>query len=79
MWRVVDEANRYVERVRPWELARTDPAGLDAALAELVHTCHGLAAELAPFLPAGAARITRQITPVGGRLPPPQPLFRRYG
>jgi methionyl-tRNA synthetase len=79
VWRVVEEANRYVERVRPWELARGDPAGLDAALAELVGACRGVAGELAPFLPDGAARIARQCNPVDGRLPAPEPLFRRHG
>jgi hypothetical protein len=40
-----------VTRTRPWE-----PAG-GAATAAVVATCRVVAAELAPFLPAAAARI----------------------
>jgi methionyl-tRNA synthetase len=55
----VDRGNRFVERERPWELAR-DPAAagrLDAALAELVGLCRTLAVECGPFVPDGAARL----------------------
>jgi methionyl-tRNA synthetase len=84
VWRVVEEANRYVERVRPWELARAERAGdaaagerLDAALAALVGSCRLVAGELAPFLPDAAARVAAQCTPRDGRLPDPRPLFAR--
>jgi methionyl-tRNA synthetase len=84
VWTIVEEANRHVDATRPWELARRerrgDPAAarqLDAALAALVAACRVLAAELRPFLPGAAARLTAHLTPVDGRLPQPQPLFRR--
>ncbi|MEU4426154.1 methionine--tRNA ligase [Actinoplanes sp. NPDC024001] len=48
---VVAEANRFAEQERPWELADPDPV-----LARLVATCRLLTHELAPFLPAAAAR-----------------------
>jgi methionyl-tRNA synthetase len=79
VWRIVVAANRYVERVRPWELAR-DPAraaDLDGCLAVLVRACRVLADELAPLLPGAAARIGRQV--VGERLPAPERLFSRLG
>jgi methionyl-tRNA synthetase len=78
---LVEAANRHVEQVRPWELAR-DPgaaARLDAELAVLVAACRQVGDELAPFLPDGAARIVRQCTPVGGRLPEARPLYARLG
>jgi methionyl-tRNA synthetase len=76
VWTIVDEANRHIERVRPWELARAgDGAGLDAALAALVAACRSLAGELAPLLPGTAAAIARQCH--GDRLPAPVPLFPR--
>ena len=76
---IVDAANRYVNRTRPWELARTEDAGLDAVLATLVRACRETAVRLAPFLPDAAARVTRQCTATAGRLPPAEPVFRRLG
>jgi methionyl-tRNA synthetase len=76
VWTIVDEANRHIELVRPWELARAgDATGLDAALATLVAACRSLAGELAPFLPGAAAAIARQCH--GERVPAPEPLFAR--
>ncbi|WP_433376981.1 methionine--tRNA ligase [Actinoplanes sp. CA-142083] len=81
--RVVATANRLVEAERPWELAKREQAGddaagerLDAVLATLVEACHCLARELTPFVPAGAARIAAQL---GGRsaIAGPQPVFPR--
>jgi methionyl-tRNA synthetase len=84
VWSIVEEANRHVDRVRPWHLAKAerdgDPhaaAALDDALDELLRACRALAEHLEPFLPGAAARITAQCTPVAGRLPPAQPLFPR--
>jgi methionyl-tRNA synthetase len=80
VWRIVDEANRHVERTRPWELARAGTKGeLDAVLAVLLHACQVLARELEPFLPDAAARVSAQCRPVDGVLPPPSPLFPRLG
>lgn len=84
VWSIVEEANRYVEHVRPWELARSERAGdlpaarpLDAALGVLLHACECLAKELTPFLPTAATRIAEQCTATAGRLPVAQPLFPR--
>lgn len=78
VWRVVEEANRYVERVRPWHLAKAgDEAGLDAALSLLVRACRAVADQLAPFVPETAARVAAQCAPVDGRLPAPHPIFPR--
>ena len=80
VWAIADEANRFVNRARPWDLARAgDAAGprLDAVLYLLARACTALGRELTPFLPDAAARITSQCTPRGGRLPAPSPVFRR--
>ncbi len=85
VWAVADLANRYINEVRPWELARQPDAAhqLDAVLHALHAACAVLACELAPFLPGAAARITAQLTPstggtpVDGVLPRPTPVFRR--
>jgi methionyl-tRNA synthetase len=84
VWRIVDEANAYVNRARPWELARAERDGregneqLDAVLAQLLEACSVLGRELAPFLPDLAARVAAQCAPgADGRLPAPRPVFRR--
>jgi len=79
VWAIADEANRFVNRVRPWELAKAGPAGrLDAVLYLLARACAAAGRELTPFLPDAAARVTAQLTPGGdGRLPAPCPVFRR--
>ena len=77
VWRIVDEANRHINRVRPWELARSGDPRLDAELAGLVRACRAVAAALEPFLPDAASRVARQCA--GERLPEPEPVFRRLG
>ncbi|MFI1996979.1 methionine--tRNA ligase [Actinoplanes sp. NPDC020271] len=75
---VVAAANRFVESERPWEQARREQAGdrLDEVLATLVAACRGLARELTPFVPAGAARLTAQLG-TGPTVAAPEPVFRR--
>ncbi|WP_141579806.1 methionine--tRNA ligase [Actinomadura sp. WMMA1423] len=75
VWQVVDEANRFVNRVRPWELAKAGDPHLDAVLAGLVDACRAAGDLLEPFLPDAAARVRRQCA--GRRLPRPEPLFPR--
>ena len=84
VWAIADEANRFINRARPWELARAERDGeqgqrLDAVLFTLFVACSALSRELPPFLPDAAARITRQCTPRDGRLPAASPVFRRLG
>ena len=86
VWAIADEANRFINRVRPWELARAERDGdtsagrmLDGVLSALFGACVALGAELAPFLPDAAAHIARQCTPREGRLPDAVPVFRRLG
>ncbi len=75
---IVEEANRYIERVRPWELAKTGrPADVQSALGTLLYACRALGAELGPFVPDLAARVTKQCTAVDGALPAPRPLIKR--
>jgi methionyl-tRNA synthetase len=84
-WDIVDRANRYIEQSSPWQLAReqgANPAAairLDAVLALLIHACRALATQLAPFVPAIAARIAAQCTTAGPacRLPDSEPVFPR--
>jgi methionyl-tRNA synthetase len=84
LWSIVDEANRYINHIRPWELAKAERDGdhqaghhLDTVLATLIRACRTIAEHLAPFLPDAATRITQQCAAPGGRLPSPSPVFRR--
>jgi methionyl-tRNA synthetase len=84
VWRIVEEANRYVDATEPWHLARAERAGdaaagtrLDAVLGALVSACQILAAEIWPFLPDLAARIAAACNDSAGILPQPRPLFPR--
>ncbi|WUH99282.1 methionine--tRNA ligase [Spirillospora sp. NBC_00431] len=65
VWTIVDEANRYINRVRPWELAKSGDARLDGVLAALIRACRAVAELLAPFLPDAAARVKAQVTADG--------------
>ena len=71
LWAIVEEGNRYVEAVRPWELARSE------------RTLGPAPGGPAPGGPAAggrldaAARIARQCDASSGRLPGPEPLFPR--
>lgn len=84
VWRIVEEANRYIDAGRPWEPARRERQGdgeararLDKILATLVGACRVLADELTPFVPDAARRIAVRLTPVEGVLPAARPLFPR--
>jgi methionyl-tRNA synthetase len=72
--RIGDEANRYVQATKPWQL-KGNPAELDRVLAELVAACRDIAEQLTPLLPTAARRIAEQC---GGEiLPAPSPVFPR--
>jgi methionyl-tRNA synthetase len=73
---IVEEANRYVERTRPWHLSGAER---DTVLGTLFAASTALARQLAPFLPDTAARVAAQCEPVDGRLRPARPLFPRVG
>jgi len=74
-----DAGNRYVEVVKPWDLAKGgDTERLDAVLAELVATGRDIAVHLAPFLPAAAERVALQCgLSTTDSLPQPRPVFPR--
>ncbi|MGW5364114.1 methionine--tRNA ligase [Actinopolymorpha pittospori] len=64
---IIAQANRYVEEVAPWLLARAERDGeedagrrLDVALGVLTSTVRALATELRPFVPDLAARVAAQ-------------------
>jgi methionyl-tRNA synthetase len=84
VFRIVEQANRYVEATEPWHLGRAERAGdvaagerLDRVLGALITSCQVLAAEIWPFLPDLAASIAAACNDSGGRLPKPLAVFPR--
>ncbi len=61
IWRVVGEANRYVDEQAPWVLLRTDPPRMRAVLYVLAETIRHLAILLQPFVPSSAATLLDQL------------------
>jgi methionyl-tRNA synthetase len=80
---LIDAANRHLNHVAPWRLARTDPDAAAALLYAPLEAARIAAGELAPFVPVVAqtiaARLGGDIRPTWGRLaalhagPPPLP------
>jgi len=94
IWRVVAEANRYVDEQAPWVLRRSDPARMRTVLYILAETIRYLAILVQPFVPASAAKLLDQLSvPMGSRdfaalsgsplvagtqLPKPEGIFPRF-
>jgi methionyl-tRNA synthetase len=94
IWRVVAEANRYVDEQAPWVLRRTDPGRMNTVLYTLAETIRHLAIMTQPFVPAAAGKLLDQLAVSGGsrnfaalaaaplvpgtRLPKPEGIFPRF-
>ena len=68
LWEFVGEANRFVDAEQPWVLAKAAAAAdsaaaerLIGALGDLVEACRLLGLAAAPFLPATAPHVMRQL------------------
>jgi methionyl-tRNA synthetase len=93
IWRVVGEANRYVDEAAPWALQRSDPVRMRTVLFVLAETIRHLAILVQPFVPGSAAKLLDQLAvpaearefaalaraPLkpGTRLPKPEGIFPR--
>jgi len=94
VWRVVAEANRYVDEQAPWSLRRTDAGRMRSVLYTLAEVIRRIAILTQPFVPEAAGRLLDQLA-VGGeardfaalaaaplvpgtRLPKPAGIFPRY-
>jgi methionyl-tRNA synthetase len=94
IWRVIGEADRYVDEQAPWALKKSDPVRLAAVLWTLVETLRHLAILTQPFIPDAAAKLLDQLAvPASARdfaalssgaikagtlLPKPAGLFPRF-
>jgi methionyl-tRNA synthetase len=93
VWRVVAEANRYVDEQAPWALRRTDPARMGTVLYVLAEVLRHLGIVMQPFVPEAAAMLLDQLAvppgarrfadladplPPGRMLPAPRGIFPRF-
>jgi methionyl-tRNA synthetase len=93
IWRVVAEANRYVDEQAPWALRRTDPARMQTVLYALAETLRHLGILVQPFVPDAASDLLDQLAvakegrrfadlaqplPPGRELPAPHGIFPRF-
>ena len=94
IWRVVGEANRYVDEQAPWVLSRSDPVRMRTVLYTLAETLRHLAILVQPFVPGAASKLLDQLAvpetarrfsdlaeaPLvpGTRLPAPEAIFPRF-
>ena len=94
LWRVVSEANRYVDFPAPWQLKKTNPERMSTVLYVLAEVIRRLAILVQPIMPHSASLIleqlviplnertfshlTKSMLTVGVLLPKPKPVFPRY-
>jgi methionyl-tRNA synthetase len=57
IWGLVGSANRCIDREKPWELAKSDPARCAEVIASLLETLRVLCVAVAPFMPRTASRL----------------------
>lgn len=57
VWDLVTEANKYVNDMKPWELAKTDVSRLNIVLTTLCESIRSIAFGLAAFMPDTARKI----------------------
>ena len=93
VWKVVAEANRYVDAQAPWVLRKTDPARMGTVLYVAADVIRILAIYALSITPDAASRLLAQLgvpedrrnfadieTPLAGgaSLPAPAGVFPRY-
>lgn len=68
IWRVVGQANRYVDEQAPWALRKSDPPRMATVLYVLAETVRHLATLTQPFMPGASAQLLDQLAvPADGR------------
>jgi methionyl-tRNA synthetase len=94
IWRVVADANRYVDTQAPWVLRRTDEARMRTVLYTLAEVIRHLAILVQPFVPDAASKLLDQLAVArearsfaalaaaplepGTALPAPEGIFPRF-
>ena len=61
IWRVIGDANRYVDAMAPWELRKSNPDRMASVLYVLAEAIRRIATLLQPFIPEAAGQILDQL------------------
>jgi methionyl-tRNA synthetase len=93
IWRVISEANKYVDEQKPWSLKGSDPERMATILYVLAETIRQIALVTQPLMPNASAKILDQLAvdpqkrqfselttalDPGQPLPPPEGVFPRW-
>lgn len=93
VWRVVSDANRYVDAQAPWALRKSDPDRMGTVLYVLADVIRMLGIYVQPVVPGSAGRLLDQLAVAqdarriadietalvpGTPLPAPKPVFPRH-
>lgn len=73
VWSKIQEVNKHIEELKPWQVAKTDPAEARVLLSNLVHELLSANYMLKPFLPI--SNQVEQIFTASQIQPPKAPLF----
>ena len=74
LWRMIGDANRYVDAQAPWALAKSDPGRMATVLYVLAESVRNLALLASPVVPQGAQRLLDQLA-----VPADRRDFQSYG
>lgn len=78
IWKVVSDANVYIEKQAPWSLAKKgENEQLAIVLSTLVNVLKLVADQLVPFMPETSAKILAQLNLGGDKVAKGEPLFPR--
>lgn len=58
-WKLIVEANRYIDERKPWVEAKENPGGFLETMTGLIYIIHHISLSLAPFLPETSAKISK--------------------
>jgi len=61
IWKLISFCDEYIEKNKPWELAKTDRDKLEQVLSNLLYCISEIADLIAPFLPETSEKIKEQI------------------
>lgn len=94
IWRLVSEANRYIDSQAPWSLRKTDPERMKTVLVTACEILRMIGIYIQSVTPKAASQLLDQLAipahqrdfaaitqgslNYGGQLPPPQGIFPRY-
>ncbi|MBL6934733.1 MAG: methionine--tRNA ligase [Alphaproteobacteria bacterium] len=62
LWRVIGDANRYMDAQAPWGLKKTDPARMETVLYVLAEVIRHLAILSQPFMPGSMEKMLDQLS-----------------